>query len=135
MKIIFKLGDIMSYNTKQKDLIMDVLKKEKKSFTIKDVYNKLKDKVGLTTIYRVIDKLVRDGLINKSISSDNITYYEYLGECSCHNHFYLKCEKCGTMIHVDCDCIEDLSNHIVNEHNFLLNHEHIIIKGICKECR
>ena len=30
------------------------------------------------------------------------------------------------------DCIEDLSNHIVREHNFLLNHEHIII-NVCNE--
>ena len=125
----------MSYNTKQKDLIINEIKKYNKNFTVKDIHNKLKNSVGLTTIYRVIDKLVEEGLINKYIDKDNITYYEYLEECSCHNHFYLKCEKCGTMEHVDCDCIEELSKHIVDEHNFLLNREHIIIKGICKECR
>ena len=135
MEIIFKLGDVMSYNTKQKDLIINEIKKSNRSFTIKDIHNKLKDSVGLTTIYRVIDKLVDDGMINKYIDKDNITYYEYLEECNCHNHFYLKCDKCGTMEHVDCDCIEDLSKHIVDEHKFLLNREHIIIKGICKECR
>lgn len=125
----------MSYNTKQKDLIINTISKYNKSFTVKDIYNKLKEKVGLTTIYRVIDKLVEEGIINKYIDKDNTTYYEYLEKCNCHNHFYLKCEKCGTMEHVDCDCIEELSKHIVDEHKFLLNREHIIIKGICKECR
>lgn len=125
----------MSYNTKQKDLIISEIKKYNKSFTVKDIHNKLKDSVGLTTIYRVIDKLVEEGIINKYIDKDNITYYEYLEECSCHNHFYLKCEKCGTMTHVDCDCIEDLSKHILKEHGFKINHNHIIIKGLCNKCR
>ena len=38
------------------------------------------------------------------------------------------------MEHVDCDCIESLSNHIVREHGFKLSREHIIIKGLCKKC-
>ena len=125
----------MSYNTKQKDLILDVIRNKKHAFTVKDIYNEVKDSTGLTTIYRLVDKLVDEGLLNKYIDNDNITYYEYLEECDSSNHFYLKCEKCGEMIHVDCDCIESLSNHIVKEHGFKLSRDHIIIKGLCKKCR
>ena len=123
----------MSYNTKQKDLILDLIKKEKHEFTVKDIYSKL-DGVGLTTIYRLIDKLVEEKRINKTIGKDNTTYYQYLEECNHTNHFYLKCDKCGSMIHVDCDCIEDLSNHIIKEHSFLPNGKNIIINGLCKKC-
>lgn len=125
----------MSYNTKQKDLLIDVIKKKRHCFTIKELHEEVKSSVGLTTVYRLVDKLVEDGIINKYIDKDNTTYYEYLEECSCHNHFYLKCENCGEMIHVDCDCIEELSNHIFKEHGFKINHNRIIIKGLCKKCR
>ena len=124
----------MKYNTKQKDMILDVIKKEQKEFTIKDIYNSLEGAVGLTTIYRLVDKLVIDGLLDKHISKDNITYYQYLEECDKENHFYLKCDKCGSMIHVDCDCIEELSDHISSKHKFKLNKEKIIIGGICNKC-
>ena len=124
----------MKYNTKQKDIILDIIKKQKKEFTIKDIYNSLDGAVGLTTIYRLVDKLVIDGLLDKHISQDNITYYQYLEECDKENHFYLKCDKCGSMIHVDCDCIEELSHHISSEHKFKLNKEKIIIGGICNKC-
>ncbi len=124
----------MKYNTKQKDIILDAIKKEKKEFTIKNIYNSLDGVVGLTTIYRLVDKLVIDGLLDKHISKDNITYYQYLEECDKENHFYLKCDKCGSMIHVDCDCIEELSHHISSEHKFKLNKEKIIIGGICNKC-
>ena len=124
----------MTYNTKQKDLILDVIKGKKKTFTIKDIYNDLDKKVGLTTIYRFIEKLEEDDLITKEINSDNMTYYQYLEKCDENNHFYLKCEKCKTLKHIDCDCINELYNHIKNEHKFNLNKEKIIINGICKKC-
>lgn len=124
----------MKYNTKQKDIILSIIKKQKKEFTIKDIYNSLDGVVGLTTIYRLVDRLVLDGVLNKTIESDNTTYYQYLEKCDNENHFYLRCDKCGDMIHVDCDCIDELSNHIKNEHKFKLNRGKVIINGICDKC-
>ena len=123
-----------SYDTKQKELILEIIKNKKGEFTIKDLYNELNGKVGLTTIYRLVDSLAKDGILNKSIGKNNSAYYIYCEECECNNHFYLKCDSCGKMCHVDCDCINDLSNHIDKNHKFKLNKEHIIINGICDKC-
>ena len=123
-----------SYNTKQKDIIIDAIKHQKKEFTIKDIYNQVKNETGLTTIYRLVDKLVKDEKLKKYIGKDNITYYQYLTECNKANHFYLKCDKCNKMIHVDCDCIEEISSHISKKHNFKLNKKNIIINGLCDTC-
>lgn len=123
-----------SYKTQQKDIILGIIKKQKHEFTIKDIYESIKEEVGLTTIYRSVDKLVEEGRLNKTISSDNTTYYQYLEECNEENHFYLKCDKCGNLIHVDCDCIEELTNHILKNHKFKPNKSHIIIEGICNNC-
>ena len=101
---------------------------------IKDIYKELKGKVGLTTIYRLIDKLVEENKLNKTISSDNTTYYQYLEECNHSNHFYLKCDNCGNLVHVDCDCIEELTSHITKKHKFTPNKKHIIINGLCNKC-
>ena len=119
-----------NYNTKQKELILSIIKKKKHEFRVKELYNDLNKEIGLTTIYRQIDKLVNEGRINKNINKDNITYYQYLEECNKKNHFYLKCDKCGNMTHIDCDCIEQLSNHIVKEHQFNLNKDCIIISVV-----
>ncbi len=123
-----------SYKTKQKDLILNEIKNRKSEFKAQDIYEYLNKEVGLTTIYRLIDKLVKEGLLNKTIGNDNIAYYQYLEKCEHENHFYLKCEKCGNIIHVDCDCITELMSHIAREHKFKINSEHIIINGICEKC-
>ena len=125
----------MPYNTKQKDKILENIKKQDKEFTIKDIYNNLENKIGLTTIYRLVDNLVNTGRLNKYIGKDSITYYEYLEECNNDNHFFLKCFKCGKLIHIDCDCIKELYNHIYLTHKFIPNKEKNIINGICNNCK
>ena len=54
MKKLFKLKEViinMSRNkTKQKELILDVIKSFKNDFTIKEIYEKLNQNFGLTTI-------------------------------------------------------------------------------------
>ena len=122
------------YNTRQRDIILNAIKNQKKEFTIKDIYNQMKDKAGLTTIYRLVDKLVEDGKLSKYIGNFNTTYYQYLEECNEENHFYLKCEHCGDIVHIDCDCIEHLSNHLSKKHKFKLNKKQIIMNGVCNKC-
>lgn len=124
-----------SYNTKQKDLIISIIKKQTHEFTIKDIYNEVSDKTGLTTIYRLVDKLVLEGTLKKYISKDNITYYQYLEKCDHDDHFYLKCENCGELIHIDCSSINELSNHLLKEHSFMINKKNIVINGLCNNCR
>ena len=122
-----------SYNTKQKDKIINTIKKHHNDFTIKDIYKELNEEIGLTTIYRFVDKLVIEGRVNQTIGKNNTVFYQYLEDCDETNHFFLKCESCGVMEHIDCDCIGELSNHILKEHNFSLT-DHVIINGKCKKC-
>ncbi len=122
-----------SYNTKQRSVVLDLIKNVNREFTINELYEELKGSVGLTTIYRLVDKLVLEGLLTKEVR-DNNHYYLYVEKCNLDNHFYLKCDKCGKLIHIDCDCIKELTEHICNEHSFIPNKEHIIINGICSKC-
>lgn len=124
-----------NYNTKQKDIILNIIKKYNKDFTVKDIYLEVKDTTSITTIYRLVDKLTKDGLLNKMIGKDNNTYYQYIERCSCNHHFYLKCNNCGILTHVECDFIDKLTDHIINHHKFIPNSRHIIINGICEKCK
>lgn len=122
------------YHTKQKDLVLDEIRKKKYEFTVKELHDDMQKEVGLTTIYRLVDLLVNDGRLNKYIGKDNITYYQYLEKCPNENHFYLKCDVCGSLIHVDCDCIKELSRHIIKNHRFRPTKDKFMIHGICENC-
>ena len=125
------------YHTEQKRIIDEKIKEIGGNFSIKDLYNSLikDDKyIGLTTIYRVVSDLEKDGMINK-FYKNNTAYYEYLDECHKSNHFYLKCSKCGKTIHVDCDCINDLANHMLDTHQFSLQENNLFMNGLCSKCK
>ena len=132
---VFYLDRCVVYNTKKKDIIYNVLRKQDGEFRVKDIYNIVKDSVGLTTVYRLIDRLVSYGVIKKYIKDDNSVYYQYLEECDKDNHFYLKCDCCAKLIHVDCDCVRNLFNHILDKHGFGASDRQFVINGICDECR
>ena len=124
-----------NYNTKQKDKILNIIKKFGREFTVKEVYDKACDYASLTTIYRFIDKMMNDEVLNKYVALDGNTYYQFIGNCTCGNHFYLKCNKCGKLIHVNCDCVEELNKQINEQHGFIPNDKRFIINGICRECK
>ena len=47
-----------NYNTKQKEMVLDLIKTKTREFTVKDLYLELNKEIGLKTIYRLVDKLV-----------------------------------------------------------------------------
>jgi hypothetical protein len=54
--------------------------------------------------------------------------FELIAERGC------KCEKCGRLIHLHCDEIEELCAHMKNEHHFILNPARTVFYGICESC-
>jgi len=123
----------MTYNTKQKDIILDYLKNNKdKCLTINEIYNELvkTNNIGLTTIYRFLNKLENENIIKKYVDQKEATY-QYINNDECKNHIHLKCLKCNRIIHLDCHDAVNLSKHIKEEHNFNIDST---IFGICKEC-
>lgn len=124
----------MKYKTKTREIVMSAIKSYGEDFTVNDIYLKLNKKVGLTTVYRVINLLVNNDSINKIVKNDNSTYYQYLGDYDKDNQLFLKCEKCSKVIRIDCNCYKELYDHIFKNHNFQLTKNHIIINGLCVEC-
>ena len=130
------------YHTKQQKALLDYIKETRGGhFTAADVYNHMKNEgfgVGQTTVYRQLEKFVDEGIVNKYILENNSSAcFEYVGEDShsdCDICFHCKCEKCGKLIHMHCDELEGIKDHLEAEHDFLLTPHRTVFYGICKEC-
>ena len=131
------------YKTKQRtDVIAYLEKQAGKHITAQKIAYDLSNSgkhIGMATIYRTLEKLVDDGLVNKYfISEADGACFEYIDKKNscCHpNCFHLKCEKCGRLIHLDCHEMEHIIVHIKDEHGFSIDPLRTVFYGICDECK
>ncbi len=129
-----------NYNTKQKTAIMHTVNSiGDKHFTIDDICTHLsKDgiNIGRTTVYRYLENLNKEGILQKFVMPQgDSTCYQYVGEHgNCNNHFHFKCEKCGTLIHTECAELNDIIEHIKNQHGFSFDPFKTVIYGVCEKC-
>ena len=133
-----------AYKTKQQELLFSYLKEiQGKHFTAEDIRSHFEGKnisIGIATIYRQLEKLVADGKIQKYIIDEHsAACFEYSGEAcqsvSKEEHFHLKCEVCGKLIHLECDDLSELGKHLLSEHGFTLNPFRTVFYGICSDCK
>lgn len=133
----------MAYQTKQKKEILSYLQTiSGEHFTAADVCNHFREEgknIGTTTVYRQLDRLVEEGLVNKYfIDETSGACFEFIDrEHQCHKHqcYHCKCEKCGALIHMDCHEIEALQNHIREHHGFTIDPNRTVFYGICAACK
>ena len=130
----------MNYETKNKKLIIELLKEKADShLTIDEISTLLKEKgnkIPTASLYRIIDSFAKENIIRKYVVDNNSpSCYQYCGEDDLHNHFHLLCSKCGKLIHLECDEVEELVKHIEKKHNFKVDKSKINLYGLCSSCK
>lgn len=131
----------VSYRTKQRALIEDYIKSfEDRHFTVDSLCAALTDSgkaVGRTTVYRCVERLASEGKLRKYTQSagESACYQNISDDGHCHEHFHLKCEKCGDLIHIDCHEMLAISEHISSHHGFVIDPLKTVFYGICERCQ
>ena len=131
------------YITRQKEEIILFLKENQgKHVSVSDIcsYFKAQGKpIGTATVYRQLERLVDEGIINKYMIDQNTpACFEYLGGiCDTRDHicFHCKCSGCGKLIHLHCEELDALGPHLLEEHGFFLDTRRTVLYGLCEECR
>jgi Fur family ferric uptake transcriptional regulator len=127
-----------SYNTKQKKLIEQAVSTYSEShFTCEDIVNTIREQgntAGMTTVYRHLDKMVKEGALMKySSSAGESACYQLKGECGAH--FHLKCLSCGRLIHLSCKSLDVIGQHVKSEHDFVIDPSKTVFYGLCGDCK
>ena len=129
------------YKTRQRDILLSYLEKMPGHVTAADVCKHCKqqgENIGQSTIYRQLESLVDEGLINKYIIDANSpACFEYVGpdtHAESEVCYHCKCEKCGKLIHLHCDEIEEIQNHMLKEHRFRMDPLRTVFYGLCEQC-
>ena len=130
-----------TYSTKHQEELLEYMKSVAGTHvTAGDICMHMRsagNNIGTATVYRNLEKMVDDGVVNKYIIDEGSSAcYEYVGT---HDHkegacYHLKCESCGKLIHLGCEEISTLNEHIRQHHGFTVNPRRTVFYGICGEC-
>jgi Fur family ferric uptake transcriptional regulator len=127
----------MSYNTKRRaELIEFLSKNDKTAFSTEEIaLALLKDGKGKSTLYRLINELLKSGDIRRiQQGATRHVKYQYIKKKTCHEHLHLKCQECGKLIHLRHDVSDFLLKNIENNTHFALDIDEVLF-GRCEDCR
>ena len=130
--------------TMPREAILNLLRRTSKHMSAKDIYAsliKMYPGIGLTTVYRTLDLLVRMGLINKFAFGDGQSRYEFKSEDKKEDHHHVICSRCGKIIDYE-DFVEDekefvkqIEKHLSEKYNFKAEGNRIQFYGLCEKCQ
>jgi Fur family ferric uptake transcriptional regulator len=119
---------------KTNSTILATLKKLNTFSSAQEVYaeiQKSKNEMGLTTVYRALQKLADSKEIDFVRREDGEGAYKL---CSDNHHHHLICEKCGKSVEFASAKFEKLLETIADENGFEpLSHDASIL-GLCRSC-
>jgi Fur family ferric uptake transcriptional regulator len=110
----------------------------------KEIYGSLQRNypgLGMTTVYRTLDLLVRMGILAKLSFGGGESRYEFRpGEEEEHHH-HLICIQCGKIIDYtdfvdeELELVKKTEDSLAKRHRFKIIDHNIEFLGLCPECR
>ncbi len=87
-------------------------------------------KIGLTTVYRALDALVKRGKLQKIKGLDNQIHYDH--RLDLHPHFI--CMKCGKIADIDSNYWSVSVQKIERKMNVTCESVELNVQGVCSKC-
>jgi len=119
-------------NTQSKSDILEVLRTKNTAMSHDMILHDLSSPIDRTTIYRVLNQFLSDGIVHKIVGDDGKQYFALCHSCNDHkhhhNHFHFRCSVCGKV-----DCLNDEIN-IVLPAGYITEHFNGSISGKCNKC-
>lgn len=122
-----------SRNTEAKLQIQHILEEATEALSHSDIQDKLDGMCNRVTTYRVLDRLVDEGLVHKIVNMNGVIMYAKCQECETvhvHNHIHFSCESCKTV-----SCLEGVEPQFKLPKGYKAHEINFTVSGICPKCK
>jgi Fur family transcriptional regulator, ferric uptake regulator len=122
-----------SDRTRSQERIIQLLKQFDREISAQDIYVELRTRdrgVGLATIYRALESLKLEGIIQ----GRTLPTGESLYSCVQADRHHLTCLHCGRSIPIDECPVEQLERRLESQHQFKIYYHTLEFFGVCATC-
>lgn len=124
--------------TPQRRAILNgIINSEGSHLTAEELYDLVKTdcpEIGLATVYRTVQLLEEMGVVCKLDLDDGRSRYELCQEDDSHQHHHLICNRCGKVLEVQGDLLDEIEESIEKKYKFTIENHSLKFYGICKDC-
>jgi len=119
-------------NTVAKTEIQELVLSSLVALSHSEIQQSLDGLCDRVTIYRVLERLLNDGVIHKIVNVDGVVKYAGCHSCSVkhyHNHIHFSCQKCKSVT-----CIEGVEPSFKLPETYRISEVNFTVSGVCPEC-
>jgi Fur family ferric uptake transcriptional regulator len=118
--------------TKSVNLLLDVFDQSQHALSVVQLVESTKEQMNKTTVYRVLDRLEKEGLVYSFLGTNGLKWYAKCTKCNsdhtCQMHTNFQCNTCGSM-----ECIP-IQIDIPEIPNIQINSAQVMLSGTCSKC-
>ena len=119
-------------NTTAKTVIQDLIVTSNVALSHSEIQKSLEGLCDRVTIYRVLERLIKEGVIHKIVNVDGVVKYAGCHSCSVkhsHNHIHFSCQKCKSVT-----CLEDVEPTFKMPKKYIISEMNFTLSGLCPQC-
>jgi Fur family ferric uptake transcriptional regulator len=121
--------------TPQRRIILETIAHTGGHLSVQEVYLATSERLpglNVATIYRTVDSLHKAGMIDVFSSEHGPDRFSLRDAQNPHGH--LVCRKCGQILEVDLQFLEQLAKMVHQETQFIVDANHLTMFGLCRAC-
>jgi Fur family ferric uptake transcriptional regulator len=119
----------------QQSILLDVVRAWHGSFSALELFDAARERsprLGLATVYRALDRLERDGIVQRLSGSAGAADRFVVCDAS-HHHHHLICTSCGSVEETEL-CSAPPARELAARHGFVARSHQADIYGLCRRC-
>lgn len=124
------------YTSQRQAVIDTILEHQDLHLSGEEIHAILRQKypeMGLATVYRTLLLLEKIQLVRRTDLGDGCMRYELSNQRG-HAHHHLICSKCGAVIDMEDDLLEELEKQIYIKNHFIVENHSVKFYGHCEKC-
>ena len=122
-------------NTKNKALVLELIQNMTTAISAPDILERTTGLCDKVTIYRVLDRLIDEGLIHKVVNPTGQILYASSQKCTHtndihnHQHVHFSCQKCKSVT-----CLDNVQPTFKLPKNYKVSEMNFTLSGLCPQC-
>jgi Fur family transcriptional regulator, ferric uptake regulator len=114
--------------------IVDSLAAQDCCRSAQEIHAELGARVGLASVYRVLDALVEQGVVQRVEIGDGVARFEPHRSGEGHHH-HLVCNGCGKVEAFEDATLEHAIEAVERESGYAVAAHDVVLRGACTDCR